>query len=57
MPTSLIRIRASLRYSHLTSVIAMVILVAQSFFVWVYVGINRNIEHEPQLMVCRTEKN
>ena len=47
MPTSLIRTRVSLRYSHLTSAIAVVILVAQSlFFVWDYIGINRNIEHE-----------
>jgi diguanylate cyclase (GGDEF)-like protein len=47
MPTSLIRPKASLRYSHLTSAIAVFILVAQSlFFVWDYIGINASIERE-----------
>jgi diguanylate cyclase (GGDEF)-like protein len=47
MPTSLLRHKASLRSSHLTSAIAVFILVAHSaFFVWDYIGISSNIERE-----------
>jgi diguanylate cyclase (GGDEF)-like protein len=47
MPTSLIRPRASLRYSHLTFAIAVLVLVAQSlFFVSDYIGISSNIKQE-----------